>query len=80
MLVLHNGSPVEMPWADEVKDILEAYLGGEGAGDAVVKLLFGRENPCGKLAETIPYQLSDSSSYLYFPGNGKRWNTGKVYL
>lgn len=72
VVVLHNGSPVEMPWADEVKGILEAYLGGEGAGEAVVKLLFGRENPCGKLAETIPYQLSDSPSYLYFPGNGKK--------
>lgn len=72
VVVLHNGSPVEMPWADEVKGILEAYLGGEGAGEAVVKLLFGRENPCGKLAETIPYRLSDSPSYLYFPGNGKK--------
>lgn len=72
VVVLHNGSPVEMPWADDVKGILEAYLGGEGAGEAVVKLLFGRENPCGKLAETIPYQLSDNPSYLYFPGNGKK--------
>lgn len=72
VVVMHNGSPVEMPWADNVKGILEAYLGGEAVGQAVVKLLFGIENPCGKLAETIPYQLSDNPSYLYFPGNGKK--------
>lgn len=61
-----------MPWTDEVKGILEAYLGGEAVGQAVVELLFGRKNPCGKLAETIPYKLEDTPSYLYFPGNGKK--------
>ena len=72
VVVLHNGAPVEMPWTDEVKGILEAYLGGEAVGQAVVELLFGRKNPCGKLAETIPYKLEDTPSYLYFPGNGKK--------
>ncbi|MEE0597047.1 MAG: glycoside hydrolase family 3 C-terminal domain-containing protein [Agathobacter sp.] len=72
VVVLHNGAPVEMLWTDEVKGILEAYLGGEAVGQAVVELLFGRKNPCGKLAETIPYKLEDTPSYLYFPGNGKK--------
>ena len=72
VVVLHNGAPVEMPWTDEVKGILEAYLGGEAVGQAVVELLFGRKNPCGKLAETIPYKLEDTPSYLYFSGNGKK--------
>ena len=35
IVVLHNGAPVEMPWADRVKGILEAYLGGFGEGDHV---------------------------------------------
>lgn len=71
VVVLHNGSPVEMPWADEVQGILEAYLCGEAVGQAEVDLLFGKANPCGKLAETVPYKLSDNPSYLYFPGDGK---------
>ena len=71
VVVLHNGSPIEMPWADEVKGILEAYLCGEAVGQAEVDLLFGKANPCGKLAETIPYQLSDNPSYLFFPGDGR---------
>lgn len=72
VVVLHNGSPVEMPWADNVKGILESYLCGQAVGDAQAAILFGKANPCGKLAETIPYKLSDNPSYLNFPGDGKK--------
>ncbi len=80
VVVLHNGSPVEMPWADDVRGILESYLCGQAVGEAQVDLLFGRANPCGKLAETIPYKLCDNPSYLNFPGDGRPWSTGKAYL
>ncbi len=72
VVVLHNGSPVEMPWADQVRGILEMYLGGQAVGAAAVNLLYGKANPCGKLAETIPYHLEDNPSYLNFPGDGKK--------
>lgn len=68
VVVLHNGSPVEMPWVNDVKGILETYLGGEGVGAATVDVLFGRANPSGKLPETFPLKLSDNPSYLTFPG------------
>ncbi|MBR3335024.1 MAG: glycoside hydrolase family 3 protein, partial [Clostridia bacterium] len=32
VVVLHNGSPVEMPWIGKVKGVLEAYLGGQAVG------------------------------------------------
>lgn len=70
VVVLHNGSPVEMPWIDRVKGVLELYLGGQAVGAAAVDVLFGDKNPCGKLAETIPVKLSDNPSYLFFPGEG----------
>lgn len=60
VVVLHNGSPVEMDWADRTPAILEAYLGGQAVGGAVVDLLFGAANPCGKLAETFPIKLEDN--------------------
>ncbi|MDR0730027.1 MAG: glycoside hydrolase family 3 C-terminal domain-containing protein [Treponema sp.] len=72
VVVLHNGSPVEMPWADQVKAILELYLGGQGVGEAAVRLLFGEANPSGKLAETFPVKLEDNPSYLNFPGTKSR--------
>ena len=70
VVVLHNGSPVEMPWADKVGGILEMYLGGQAVGGATVDLLFGAVSPSGKLAETFPMHLEDNPSYLNFPGNG----------
>ncbi|MGL4373605.1 MAG: glycoside hydrolase family 3 C-terminal domain-containing protein, partial [Turicibacter sp.] len=68
VVVLHNGSPVEMPWVDSVKGIVEVYLGGEGVGKATVNVLLGAVNPSGKLAETFPLKLEDNPSYLNFPG------------
>lgn len=69
-VVLMNGSPVAMPFADKVPAILEAYLAGQAGGGAIVDLLFGAVSPCGKLAETFPLKLSDTPCYLNFPGDG----------
>ena len=38
VVVLHNGSPVEMPWIGKVKGVLEAYLGGQAVGEATVRV------------------------------------------
>lgn len=70
-VVLHNGAPVAMPWEPKVSAILECYLGGENIGTAQINLLFGKSNPCGKLAETFPLRLEDTPCYLSFPGNGR---------
>ncbi len=66
VVVLHNGSPVEMPWIDKVQGVLESYLGGQAVGEAQADILFGRENPSGKLAETFPVKLQDNPSYLSY--------------
>ena len=71
VIVLHNGSPVEMPWLSDVKGLLEAYLGGQAGGAAVANILYGKVNPSGKLAETMPLKLSDNPSYLNFGGGEK---------
>ena len=66
VVVLHNGSPVAMPWAKDVKGILEVYLGGEAVGTAVAELLYGRVNPSGRLAETFPIAVADTPTYPYY--------------
>lgn len=71
IVVLQNGSPVEMDWAGGAEGIVEAYLGGEGIAKAVLDILYGIKNPCGKLAETFPVRFRDNPSYLQFPGRGK---------
>lgn len=69
VVVLHNGSPVELPWADRVKGILEAYLGGQNVGKAVVRTLYGENNPSGRLPETFPMKLEDTPCYLEYGKN-----------
>lgn len=63
VVVLHNGSPVEMPWINDVSGVLEAYLGGEAVGSATINVLFGNTNPSGKLPETFPIRLEDTPTY-----------------
>ncbi len=70
VVVLHNGSPVVMPWKEQVKGILEMYLGGEAVGKATAELLFGEKNPGGRLAETFPERVEDTPCYLTY-GKGK---------
>jgi len=70
VVVLHNGSPVEMPWIGKVKAVLEAYLGGQAVGLAEVRVLFGDANPSGHLPETFPLKLADNPSYLFYGGEG----------
>jgi len=72
VVVLCNGSPVELPWTNEVSSILEVYLGGQAGGSAAVEVLFGKVNPSGRLAETFPIKLEDTPCYGHFPGGEYR--------
>lgn len=48
IVVLQNGGPVELPWAERPKAILEAYLGGEAVSEAIWDVLTGAVNPGGQ--------------------------------
>jgi beta-glucosidase len=69
VVVLSNGGVLATrPWDESVPAILEGWLLGQAGGSAIADVLFGRVNPSGRLAETIPLKLSDHPSYLDFPG------------
>ncbi len=72
IVVLHNGGAVAMPWIDGPKAILEAGLGGQAVGGAIVDILSGKVNPSGKLAETFPVRLEDTPAYLNYPGENNK--------
>lgn len=69
--VLYLGSPVVIPWRNEVKAILNMYLGGQNVGGATYDLLFGDYSPSGKLAETFPLDLHDTPNMKWFAKNEK---------
>ncbi len=72
VVVLTNGAPVLMPWADRIPAIMEGYLGGQSGGSAMADLLYGIGNPGGKLAETFQLNQADAPSDLNFPGQQRQ--------
>jgi len=59
VVVIENGDPVLMPWANDVSAIVEAWYPGIRGGEALASLLFGKTNFSGKLAVTFPASDSD---------------------
>jgi beta-glucosidase len=69
VIVLSNGSAISTAdWRDVVGSIVEFWLTGQAHGDSIVDVLLGEVNPSGKLPETVPVRLEDTSAYLDFPG------------
>lgn len=66
VVVLFGGSPVELPFCDQVSAILNMVLPGQNGGTATYELLFGKKNPSGKLAETWPIRYEDVPSHETF--------------
>lgn len=71
VVVLSNGAVVRLSrFADRVPAIVEGWLLGQAGGGALADVLFGRVNPSGRLAETIPLRLQDTPAWTSFPGTG----------
>ena len=72
VVVVNAGSPVEMPWVDEVPAVLQLWYNGQEQGNALADVLFGDVNPSGKLPTTFPVRLEDNPAHINYPGeNGK---------
>lgn len=71
VLVLVNGRPLTVNWADrEVPAILESWFAGQHSGEAVGEVLFGDENPGGKLPITFPKSVGQIPYNVpYKPGS-----------
>jgi beta-glucosidase len=81
IVVLINGTPVAMPWLDDVSAVVEAYYPGQEGGNAIARVIFGDVNPSGKLPETFPKRLEDNPSHGFFPGENRHVSYGEgIYV
>ena len=72
VLVLMNGRPLAIPWADEhVPAIVEAWHLGTQSGLAIADVLFGDYNPSGKLPMTFPRDVSQVPIYYNHKMTGR---------
>jgi beta-glucosidase len=70
-----------MPWLTKVKAVLNMHLGGQAMGSAVSELLYGIENPSGKLTETFPECIENNPAFLAYPDyNRKVSYTEEVFV
>jgi beta-glucosidase len=68
IVVLNVGSPVSMPWANDVAAIVLAYYPGMDGAISLTNILCGEVNPSGKLTVTYPQALKDTPAFNNYPG------------
>ncbi len=74
VVVLINGRPLSVRWiAEHVSAIVEAWEPGERGGQAVARILFGDDNPSGRLAITVPRSVGQLPVYYNYKPSKAYW-------
>lgn len=79
-VVLFNGRPLVLTEVDKTAPaILECWLPGTEAGNAIAEVLFGDYNPSGKLPVTFPYSLGQVPIFYSYKATGRPKEVGDRY-
>lgn len=70
VVLLSAGSSLESAWVKDCKALVYGCLGGQAGAGALVEVLTGAQNPCGKLAETWARSYADTPARENFGGDG----------
>lgn len=74
IVVLINGRPLSIPWiAENIPAIVEAWNCGEQGGRAVADILFGDQNPEGRLPITFPRHSGQLPVYYNYKPSKEHW-------
>ncbi|MGR8010713.1 beta-glucosidase [Streptomyces hypolithicus] len=71
VVVVNAGSPVEMPWREDVAAVLLGWFPGQEGGAALADVLLGAEEPGGRLPTTWPVALADAPVTDVVPADGE---------
>ncbi|WP_298321002.1 beta-glucosidase BglX [uncultured Aquimarina sp.] len=72
VLVLNNGRPLAIPWADaHIPSIVEAWQLGSQSGNAIAQVLYGDYNPSGKLPMSFPRNVGQVPIYYNHKSTGR---------
>ncbi|WP_238431916.1 glycoside hydrolase family 3 protein [Streptomyces cavernae] len=79
VVVVNSGSPVELPWRDEVAAVLLTWFPGQEGGAALADVLTGAHEPGGRLPTTWG-SLDDAPVTEVVPTDGRLEYTEGVYI
>ncbi|KAI1389318.1 glycoside hydrolase family 3 protein [Hypoxylon trugodes] len=80
-VVMQSGTPVEMPWINDVNALIQAWYGGNETGNTIADILFGDVNPSGKLSLSFPRRVQHNPAYLNYRTEGGRVIYGEdIYI
>ncbi|MEV8534298.1 glycoside hydrolase family 3 C-terminal domain-containing protein [Streptomyces sp. NPDC051211] len=71
VVVVNAGSPVELPWREEVAAVLLTWFPGQEGGAALADVLLGEAEPGGRLPTTWPAALADAPVTEVVPTGGR---------
>ncbi|WP_395371546.1 beta-glucosidase [Streptomyces tubercidicus] len=71
VVVVNSGSPVELPWREQVPAVLLSWFPGQEAGAALADVLLGTHEPGGRLPTTWPSRLDDAPVTTVTPVDGQ---------
>lgn len=82
VVLLNVGNIIDMKWVEKynIKSVMYVWQGGQDGGNAVADLLSGKENPCGKLADTIAKDISLYPGIKDFGGKDFNIHTEDIYI
>lgn len=71
VVVVNAGSPVELPWREDVAAVLLTWFPGQEGGAALADVLLGDAEPGGRLPTTWPARLADAPVTEVVPADGR---------
>ncbi|WP_195986448.1 glycoside hydrolase family 3 protein [Clostridium sp. D53t1_180928_C8] len=82
VVILNVGNIIDMKWVEKYNpsSVLYVWQGGQEGGNGVVDVLTGIVNPCGKLTDTIAYNIEDYPSTENFGHEERNYYKEDIYV
>ncbi|MFD5143916.1 beta-glucosidase [Streptomyces sp. NPDC058401] len=80
VVVVNAGSPVELPWREEVAAVLLTWFPGQEGGAALADVLLGEAEPGGRLPTTWPAEFADAPVTEVTPTEGRLEYTEGLFI
>ncbi|KAL5348662.1 hypothetical protein ACLOAV_006079 [Pseudogymnoascus australis] len=80
VVVFSSGKPITEAWiSEEASALVQQFYPSEEGGNSLAEILFGDENPSGKLSVGFPYDVGTTPVYYDYLNSGRPVDIGKEY-